>query len=85
MEYDRFLVISIGTGSAKRETNYTAKLASKWGMKGWLYYSGSTPLIDAFTQASADLVDLHNSVIFEALCRPENYLRIDVRLLQFHY
>ncbi|CAH2042627.1 unnamed protein product [Thlaspi arvense] len=76
MDYGRFLVISIGTGSAKVEKNYNAKMAAKWGVLGWLIHGGSTPLVDVFTQASADMVDFHNSVFFQALHSENNYLRI---------
>ncbi|KAJ9670776.1 hypothetical protein PVL29_026981 [Vitis rotundifolia] len=77
MDYGRFLVISVGTGSSKEEYKYTAKMAAKWGVLGWLYDNGSTPLITSFSQASADMVDFHNCVVFEALHSEENYLRID--------
>lgn len=77
MDYDRYLVISIGTGSSTGKPKYTSKSASKWGILGWLYNDGSTPLVDVYTQASADMVDFHNSVVFEALHSEENYLRID--------
>ncbi|KAL5982421.1 Proteolipid protein 2 [Asimina triloba] len=77
MDYGRFLVISIGTGaSSKRDGNYTAGQARKWGVLGWLLSGGSTPLIDVFTQASADIVDIHISVVFQALHSESNYLRI---------
>ncbi|KAI3452037.1 hypothetical protein Pfo_008702 [Paulownia fortunei] len=76
MDLGRFLVISIGTGSAKNEEKYDARKASRWGVLGWLYDDNSTPLIDSFFQASADVVDFHNAVVFEALHSQENYLRI---------
>ncbi|XP_057468633.1 patatin-like protein 2 isoform X2 [Actinidia eriantha] len=76
MDYGRFLVISIGTGSPKAEKRYNAKMAAKWGVLGWLLHGGSTPLVDIFTQASGDMVDFHNSVFFQALHSEDNYLRI---------
>ncbi|KAA8531715.1 hypothetical protein F0562_006568 [Nyssa sinensis] len=78
MEYDHFLVLSIGTGSGKNENKYNAGMASKWGILTWLYNNGSTPLIDVFNQASADMVDFHLCVVFEALRSKDNYLRIQV-------
>ncbi|GMN40059.1 hypothetical protein TIFTF001_009280 [Ficus carica] len=36
MHYERFLVISIGTGTAKLAQKYTAKMAAKWGIVQWL-------------------------------------------------
>ncbi|KAL6995548.1 hypothetical protein U1Q18_005683 [Sarracenia purpurea var. burkii] len=71
MDYGRFLVISIGTGSSKARQKYSAKMAAKWGVLGWLIHGGATPLVDVFTQASADMVDFHISVVSEG-----NYLRI---------
>ncbi|XP_022768808.1 patatin-like protein 2 isoform X2 [Durio zibethinus] len=75
MDYGRFLVISLGTGSQKAEEKYSAKEAAKWGLLGWLTSGGSTPLVDVFMQASGDMVDLHLSVVFEAL-HSNKYLRI---------
>ncbi|KAL5982418.1 Proteolipid protein 2 [Asimina triloba] len=76
MDYGRILVISLGTGASKETGKYNASQASKWGVLGWLLSGGSTPLIDVFTQASADIVDIHISVLFQALHSESNYLRI---------
>ncbi|KAL3568447.1 hypothetical protein D5086_031098, partial [Populus alba] len=76
MEYGRFLVLSLGTGTAKSEEKYDAEEAAKWGILGWLTSDHSTPLVDVFTQASADMVDFHISTVFQALNCEENYLRI---------
>ncbi|KAJ4844958.1 Patatin-like protein 2, partial [Turnera subulata] len=76
VDYGRYLVISIGTGSPKTEQKYNAHLAAKWGTLGWLLYRGSVPLVDVFTHASADMVDFHISAVFQALHSGENYLRI---------
>ncbi|KAK1278474.1 hypothetical protein QJS04_geneDACA020843 [Acorus gramineus] len=76
MDYGKFLVISLGTGSAKEEGKYNANEAAKWGLLGWLYNNGSTPIIDAFNQSSSDIVDIHVSVLFQALRSEKNYLRI---------
>lgn len=76
LDYHKFIIISIGTGSAKVEQKFTADLASKWGILQWLYHSGSNPLIDSFFQGSADVVDIHMSSLFQSLNCEENYLRI---------
>ncbi|KAK1302500.1 hypothetical protein QJS10_CPB12g01500 [Acorus calamus] len=76
MEYGKFLVISLGTGSAKEEGKYNANEAAKWGLLGWLYNNGSTPIIDTFNQSSSDMVDIHVSILFQALMCEKNYLRI---------
>ncbi|XP_008779158.1 patatin-like protein 2 [Phoenix dactylifera] len=75
-DYGRFLVISLGTGTAKNEEKFDAKESSKWGVLGWLLSGGSNPLVDAFTQASSDMVDIHISVVFQALHSDSKYLRI---------
>ncbi|KAF7137295.1 hypothetical protein RHSIM_Rhsim07G0230300 [Rhododendron simsii] len=76
MDYGRLMVISLGTGTAKIEEKYIANDAAKWGLLNWLTSDGSSPLIDVFSHASADMVDLHLSVIFQALHSEKNYLRI---------
>lgn len=78
MDYARFLVISLGTGSAKAEFKYHALSAAKWGLLDWLTSGGGTPIIDVFSQSSADMVDYHLSVVFQALHSENNYLRIQV-------
>lgn len=77
-DYGKFLVLSIGTGTSKEAAKYSAKEAAKWGLLGWLYNDGSSPLINMFTQASDDMVDFHASVLFQALHSENNYLRIQV-------
>ncbi|KAL6654178.1 hypothetical protein ACP70R_007643 [Stipagrostis hirtigluma subsp. patula] len=76
-EYRNYLIISLGTGSAKMEEKYTAPQCAKWGLFQWLYKGGFNPIIDIFTHASADMVDIHAAVLFEALRCQENYLRIE--------
>jgi hypothetical protein len=75
-EIPRFMVLSLGTGSAKIEKKFDAVESSKWGLFGWLHKKRSTPILDCFTQASADLVDIHASVLLKALRSEESYLRI---------
>jgi hypothetical protein len=81
MDYDRFLVLSLGTGTAKSEGKYDADEAAKWGILGWLTSDHSTPLVDVFTQASGDMVDFHLCTVFQALKSEDNYLRIQVHLM----
>jgi hypothetical protein len=75
--FDRFLVISIGTGSTKREEKYSAKKAAKWGIISWLYDDGSTPILDITMESSRDMIHYHSSVVFKALQSEDKYLRID--------
>lgn len=80
MEYSRFLIISLGTGTPKNEQKFNAKMAAKWGLLDWLTHGGSTPLIDMFSQSSADMVDFHLAAVTRALNSQHNYLRIQVQL-----
>ncbi|CAH2042646.1 unnamed protein product [Thlaspi arvense] len=66
-DYARFLVLSVGTGSAKTENKYSANSAAKWGSLAWLVNGGSTPLIDVFNQAGGDMVNFHLRVVFKTL------------------
>ena len=77
-EHDRYIVLSLGTGSAKIEKRHNAIEAAEWGIWGWLTSGGSTPLIDTFTQSSGDMVDFHISTVLQALHSEDNYLRIQV-------
>ncbi|KAK4584542.1 hypothetical protein RGQ29_022312 [Quercus rubra] len=72
----RMLVLSLGTGEAKREEKYTAAKASKWGLPGWVYGKGATPLLKIYAEASSDMVDIHVSTFFQAIGCKKNYLRI---------
>ncbi|KAL5557063.1 hypothetical protein UlMin_039299, partial [Ulmus minor] len=77
MDYTRFLVISLGTGSNKTEQKYNATLSAGWGPTSWIYYGGSTPIIDVFSESSVDMVSYHSCVLFQAFHSEENHLRID--------
>ena len=78
LEYSRFLVISLGTGSHDTVSKYNALEASKWGILSWLFHKGATHLIDCYIKSNADMVDYHNCVVFQALHSEDNYLRVDV-------
>ncbi|VVB08457.1 unnamed protein product [Arabis nemorensis] len=75
-DYARFLVLSLGTGDRKVDKAFDARECAGWGMLSWLAHNNCTPIIDAFTQASSDMVDLHLSTVFQALHSEPNYIRI---------
>lgn len=41
-----------------KEVSYSAALASKWGVLGWLFNGGITGLIDTLSHASANVLAL---------------------------
>ncbi|KAB2617875.1 patatin group A-3-like [Pyrus ussuriensis x Pyrus communis] len=48
-DYHKYIMISLGNGTSQIEKKYDDKVASKWGILGWLYKDGHSPLVDAFT------------------------------------
>lgn len=83
-EYGNYLIVSLGTGSAKQAEKYTAPACAKWGIRQWLVDGSFNPLIDIFAHASADMVDIHAAVLFKALRVEKNYLRIQDDSLTGH-
>ncbi|TYH99269.1 hypothetical protein ES332_A11G055500v1 [Gossypium tomentosum] len=77
LDYGRYLVISLGAGSNRHEKKYDAKTASKWGLISWLFENNASPILDFYGEASKDMIDYHNSVVFRALHSEDMYLRID--------
>ncbi|PIN11240.1 Galactolipase [Handroanthus impetiginosus] len=75
VDQNRFIIISIGTGS-KQEKSYSARKAAKWGILSWLINGGSSPIVKCFKKASMDVVDNHMSMVFPASQSHQNYLRI---------
>ncbi|XP_024026054.1 patatin-like protein 3, partial [Morus notabilis] len=82
VDYTKVLVISLGTGSNKTQQKYNAKLSASWGPISWIYYNGSSPIIDAFSESSVDTVNYYNCVFFDAAGCESNYFRIDDDTLQ---
>lgn len=78
LDYGNFLVISLDTDTQKQEEQYTTKKAKGWGALEWIIKGFPSPLIDVFSRASVDMVDIHISVVFQALKSEDNYLRIQV-------
>jgi hypothetical protein len=75
VDYGKFIVISLGCGLNPSE-KYSAKDAAKWGILNWIVKDGTAPIVDMFNAASADMVDIHLSVLFTALRSTKRYLRI---------
>jgi len=73
--YRDLLVLSLGTG--EKPVSYDAEEVAKWGVLGWLRSGdGSVPLIEIFSNGSADMTDYNCSVIFDSHDSLQNYLRI---------
>lgn len=75
VKYSReMLVLSLGTGAAKKHSNYSARRASRWGLFDWIFEDGKTPIIDVYSDASSDLVDFHVCTLFQCSGCKDNYL-----------
>ncbi|KAM3709352.1 hypothetical protein ACJW31_02G166200 [Castanea mollissima] len=80
IENKRMLVVSLGTGGAKFAVKYTAPAVSKWSKLDWVFSrpitKGGSPLYDIYSDAGADMIDIHVSTLFQALRCEDKYLRI---------
>ena len=61
----RMLILSLGTGSFKDVGKYNASNVSKWGLFDWIHKNKTSPIIDIFSDASADMVDIHVGTMFQ--------------------
>jgi hypothetical protein len=73
--YSDLLVLSLGTG--EKAVSYDAAKVARWGVVGWAQSAdGSVPLVEVFSNGSADMVDYNLSVIFGSHDSSQNYLRV---------
>ncbi|KAK3120513.1 hypothetical protein QOZ80_9AG0689120 [Eleusine coracana subsp. coracana] len=82
VEYKNFIVISLGTGTIKSAKKYTADDCAKWGALQWIFNGDGASIIDVYSQASSDMVDIHAAVRFEDIGCEKNYLRIQTDELE---
>lgn len=75
VDYSKFIVISIGTGSTKERGRYNADDCARWTDIKWVRKDGHRPIIDMFAHASDFWVDTHVSTLLDGQ-RCKNYLRI---------
>ncbi|KAK1383323.1 Patatin [Heracleum sosnowskyi] len=76
MDTTKILVVSLGAGKAKFEEKYNASMVSQWSPINWIFDKSGTPLIDVYSAASTDMVDIQVTSLFQALGAEKNYLRI---------
>ncbi|MEQ8624070.1 MAG: CBASS cGAMP-activated phospholipase [Vicingaceae bacterium] len=67
------LILSIGTGNDKK--SYPFSKAKNWGQAEWI-----KPLIDIMMSGVAETVDYQVRQIYDAIEKPDNYLRVDAPL-----
>ncbi|CAL4983990.1 unnamed protein product [Urochloa decumbens] len=80
VDFTKFTVISIGTGTFKEAMTemYTAEECARWCGPQWVYdlWRNRNPIIDVLTHSSDFLVDRDVSMLFYSLGCDKNYLRI---------
>ncbi|XVF06375.1 hypothetical protein REPUB_Repub06bG0042800 [Reevesia pubescens] len=78
---NQLLVLSLGTGSSKRN-NQLDVLYDNWGPLEWVIGDNGIPIIDVLQTASDDMVDVYLSAFFQGTSFHKNYLRIQTDSLK---
>ena len=63
------LILSVGTGTVK--VPYAYETARGWGLAGWV-----RPVLDIMMSGVSDTVDFQLKQIFDAVGKPQNYVRL---------
>ncbi|OMO96194.1 Patatin/Phospholipase A2-related protein [Corchorus olitorius] len=84
MDYSKLLVLSLGTGSSKRDEKLEVGDGKTWGLFSWFMGpNGTNPLFDVVLTAMDDMVDIYLSVFFQNSRFKDNYLRIQIDSLKY--
>ncbi|EXB93191.1 Patatin group A-3 [Morus notabilis] len=84
MDNSKILILSLGTGSSKRDEKLEVGDGKSWGLyKLFMGPEGTTPLIDVVLTAMDDMVDIYMSVFFRSSGFKDNYLRVQVDSLKY--
>ncbi|KAI9184914.1 hypothetical protein LWI28_002441 [Acer negundo] len=84
IDYSKFLVLSLGTGSSKRDSQVEVGNAKYWGFFQWFWGLNSRQLLlDVLLTAMDDMVDIYMSIFFKGSALQDNYLRIQTDELKY--
>ncbi|XVE89963.1 hypothetical protein DITRI_Ditri20bG0038600 [Diplodiscus trichospermus] len=84
MDFSKLLVLSLGTGSSKRDEKLEVGDGKSWGLFSWFMGpNGTNPLFDVVLTATDDMVDIYLSVFFHGSSFKDNYLRIQIDSLKY--
>ncbi|KAJ0985210.1 hypothetical protein J5N97_003566 [Dioscorea zingiberensis] len=70
------MIISLGTGLAKKGKDTDSGNVAKWGVLDWLYRHGSSPIIDGFSDGNMASADDHTRQLLETFKCNKKFLRI---------
>jgi hypothetical protein len=80
VDFTKYVVISVGTGSFKEDMTemYSAKECAGWSARQWAFdfWRARSPIADVLTHASNFLVDYNVAMLFHSHGCKNNYLRI---------
>nr|XP_048324836.1 patatin-like protein 2 isoform X1 [Ziziphus jujuba var. spinosa]XP_048324837.1 patatin-like protein 2 isoform X1 [Ziziphus jujuba var. spinosa] len=78
LDFNKVLILSLGTGSSKRDEKLEVGKPQSWGLYKWFRGPDdtTTPLMDSFTTAIDDMVDIYLSVFYGIPGFKDNYFRI---------
>ncbi|TXG66019.1 hypothetical protein EZV62_007294 [Acer yangbiense] len=84
IDYSKFLVLSLGTGSSKRDSQIEVGNGKYWGFFQWFWGLNSRQLLlDVLLTAMDDMVDIYMSIFFKGSALQDNYLRIQTDELKY--
>ncbi|KAM1223097.1 hypothetical protein ACFX15_010216 [Malus domestica] len=84
IDSSKLLVLSLGTGSSKRDEKLEVDENEPWGIFQWFVGpKDTTPLLDVLTTATEDMVDIYMSAFFNVSGYNDNYLRIQDDSLKY--
>ncbi|XP_021811069.1 patatin-like protein 2 [Prunus avium] len=86
IDSSKLLVLSLGTGSARRDEKLQVADHNSWGIFQWFMGQDpdyTTPLLDVLTTATEDMVDIYMSAFFNVSGYSDNYLRIQDDSLKY--
>lgn len=69
------VILSIGTGGSSKEHGYEYKKSKNWGAVEWV-----KPIIDIMMSGVADTVNYQLKQIYNAVEKPEQYIRLEPQL-----
>ncbi|PLX13455.1 MAG: patatin [Marinilabiliales bacterium] len=69
------IIVSLGTGSGSKDHGYEYKKSKRWGAIEWV-----KPIIDIMMSGVADTVDYQLKQIYNAVEKPEQYIRLEPQL-----
>ncbi|XP_062093430.1 patatin-like protein 3 [Humulus lupulus] len=79
----RLLVLSLGTGAAKKVGKYDVETVNNWWVIDWinnpswnLFWNPDRPILEILSDGNSDMIDHYTTMFFDSFHNHENFLRI---------